>query len=251
MIVLPSDHAITGEEGYQATIQRAVELARTSESLVTIGIPPTEAHTGYGYIQRGEALTASSGGFRVKRFVEKPNKAKAESLIAEGGYFWNSGQFAFRTDVILRAIAEHLPELSSGLSRIAPSLGTADEKRIVSEVFPSLPSISIDYGILEKAANVSLVEASGFTWNDIGSWDAWAQEFEHDHSGNVLEGDVISYDSRNSFVVAGERLVALVGVDNLVVVDTPDALLVCRSDRAQEVKEIVAELRARGRGELL
>lgn len=249
MLVLPSDHAIDGDGEYRSTVMRAVALAEQRDVLVSIGLPPRSPHTGYGYIERGESL--GDGQFRVRRFVEKPTLARAEEYLSAGTFLWNSGQFAFRAEQLLRAIEQHMPELARALTAIDKAHGTPQAARVLSEEFSKIASVSIDYGVMERHSACAVVEALPFHWSDIGSWEAWAEYFAADADGNVLQSEAIVVDSRRCLVHAEQKTVGLVGVDGIVVVDTPDALLVCSRERAQDVKRIVDELKARKKTSLL
>ncbi len=249
MLVLPSDHAIDGDDAYRKTVLRAVTLAEQQDLLVTIGLPPRSPHTGYGYIERGEAL--GDGQFRVRRFVEKPTLARAEEYVAAGTFLWNSGQFAFRAEQLLRAIERHMPELARVLAAIDRAHGTPRAEAVLNEEFAKVAAVSIDYGVMERHAACAVVEALPFQWSDIGSWEAWAEYFAADTDGNVLQSEAIVVDSRRCLVHAERKTVGLVGVDGIVIVDTPDALLVCARERAQDVKKIVDELKARKKTALL
>jgi mannose-1-phosphate guanylyltransferase len=257
VVILPADHAVRDEGTLREVLRRAITVAQSGDHLVTIGIRPAYPHTGYGYVQRGETL-ASSGGveraFKVKRFFEKPNLDRARSYCDSGDFFWNSGMFAWRASVILAALKQCLPQLHEGLLQIQSALGTPREAEVLEQIFPTLESISIDFGVLEHVRNCAVVEADDFGWNDVGSWDAWADQFEKDGDGNVLQGDAAAVLSSNCVVRGcpeGKRLIALLGVENTIVIDTPDALLVCHQDRVQDVKKVLDELKAKGKQGLL
>ncbi|WP_373047419.1 mannose-1-phosphate guanylyltransferase [Vulgatibacter sp.] len=249
LLVLPSDHAILDLQAFRETVQRAVDLAGRG-SLVTIGVQPTRAETGFGYIQVGAPL-AKGGGHRVTAFHEKPDRERAKGYLAAGGYLWNAGMFAFRADRILEELREHLPDCAAALAKIAPSVGTAGFARAVARHFPTCPSISIDYAVMEKAQDIAVVPAS-FTWSDLGSFSSLPEVREADAAGNVTSGNVMLFDALQNVVLGqGNKPVALIGVSDLIVVDAGDALLVCNRDRAQEVRKVVEALRARGDGKLL
>jgi mannose-1-phosphate guanylyltransferase/mannose-6-phosphate isomerase len=234
MAVFPADHFIRDQAGLLQGLDQGAALAQTGY-LVTFGIQPTRPDTGYGYIKAGEALKPF--GFRSVKFIEKPELARAQALLKEGGYFWNSGIFLFRRDVLLGAFSRYLPELYAGL---APLL-TGKEAPLLEDVYRRLPSISLDYGILERAENVAVVPVD-MGWSDVGTWGALEELFAKDERGNVRLGRVLDLGSHNCLLVAQDRLVATLGLHDLIVVDTPDATLVCQKERAQEVKELVAEL---------
>ncbi|MBW2224405.1 MAG: mannose-1-phosphate guanylyltransferase, partial [Deltaproteobacteria bacterium] len=242
MCVLPADHYISDTEAYVDTLQRGLEAA-THGDYVTIGIRPTRAETGYGYIEVGSEL--DPGVFRARRFVEKPNRQRAEQFVSNGNFLWNSGMFLFLASRILEAINQHLPGLGQALQRYDEAEKAGGEAALVKETYADLPAVSIDHGIMEKVNSVSVVPGS-FEWSDLGSWtSAWELAPQDDHA-NVLPTHGIAVDASSNYVTAPPgKLVALVGVDDLVVVDTGDALLVVPKDRAQDVREIVAALRER------
>jgi mannose-1-phosphate guanylyltransferase len=246
MLVLPADHRIGDEEEFRRVLITAAAAA-AGTALVTVGIEPTGPETGYGYIEQGAPLAAFGGRtvYRVRSIREKPPRPEAERFLAQGGFCWNSGMFVWKVSTILAAIDEFLPELARGLERIAPALDTRDEERIVAEVYAGLQAVSIDYGVMEKAREV-LVLPGAFDWSDLGSWDALWETAAKDAAGNAFRGEVIALDSAGSLVHCPERLVALVGVRDLLVVETPDALLICRRGRSQEVRRIVDTLAEKG-----
>jgi mannose-1-phosphate guanylyltransferase len=240
MIVLPSDHHVKDAEGLRGTFARAVAIAHRERVLVTIGIAPTRPETGYGYIERGSEI--GNDAWRVARFREKPDVVTAEQFVGSGRFFWNSGMFVWRASVVLDELARHLPETDRRLADIVAVWGDADA---FARGYAALADVSIDYGVLEKAANVAVV-AGEFDWDDIGSWTALARHWPKDANGNVVRGRVVALDSNGNLVVTEKRVAALVGVDDLIVVETADALLVCRRDRAQDVKRVIDELERRG-----
>ena len=249
MVVLPADHAVKEEKGLLSTLATAIHLATEQEVLVTVGIEPTYPNTGYGYVRRGAQLNGH--GFMVRRFFEKPSLERAIEYCQSGDFYWNSGMFVWRAGVLLEAIEEHMPQLFSGLKQIDQVIGSASEEKTVREVFEGLESISIDFGVLELSRNCAVVPATPFGWNDVGSWDAWAEHFNTDEQKNLLKGDAIVIDSKGCVVCADKRFVAVVGAEDLVVIDSGDALLVCPRDKVQDVRKVVDELRARGRQELI
>lgn len=248
-VVLPADHAIGNSGLLCDAILKAADVARTHDMLVTIGVRPTFPHTGYGYIKRGKNL--ADGAYRVDRFFEKPSLERAEQYLEAGDFLWNSGMFVWRTSAILAAIKSFLPELAAGLDEIRAAIGTASEKETLERVFPTLESVSIDFGVLEHARNCAVVDAEPFGWNDVGSWDAWAEHFERDRDGNLLRGDVLAIEAKNCVVHSEHKFTAVLGVENLVVIDSGDALLICPSSEVQEVRKIVDALKQKKRTELL
>lgn len=244
MLVLPSDHAIGDLPTFRADVRLALEVAARTGALVTLGIEPTRPETGYGYIRVGAALRGVRRRVAwVERFVEKPGRTRAEVLLRAGGVLWNTGIFAWRVDAILAALERHLPDL---LGPLEAAVGRG--ARGLAAAYARLPSVSIDTGVLERAARVAVVRAR-FGWSDVGSWAALEPLCATAGNGhNTVRGRAVPIDSRGCFVDSPSRLVALVGVEDLVVVDSPDALLVCRKDRAQDVRLVVDELRRRGLG---
>jgi mannose-1-phosphate guanylyltransferase len=243
--VLPSDAFIGNEVAFAEVMQTALEHA--TETIVTLGLRPTRPETGYGYLQLGEPVRG--GVFKVARFVEKPDAAKATSYVASGDYLWNSGMFFFTVARFWAETHQHLP----GLASILKDIQAADNKvAMTARRYPEAPKISIDYGIMEKATGLRVVPGD-FAWNDVGNWAALSDIRPQDLAGNVTSGDVVTSDVKNSVIMAmpGSPTVGVVGVDNVVVVVTRDAVLVVKKDRAQDVRAIVDALSAAGRHELL
>ncbi len=254
--MLPADHHIAKPKAFRDALGAAAGLAAQG-AIATIGIRPSRPETGYGYLKVGPRLAArgrpkgSGPAHKVEQFVEKPDVVTAARYLADGGYLWNSGIFAFRADVILEEIGRAMPVLGEQLDVIGASLGTPSYKRTLKRVFPDCPSISIDYGVMEKSKRIAVIPAD-FGWSDVGSFAALSDVRPTDHLGNVAEGDALVIDGRNAVVIAlGGRPVAVVGIDDVVVVDAGDAVLVCRRDRAQDVRKAVEELARRGRDEVL
>ena len=240
MAVLPSDHVIGDPSAFRATLARAFDVAERSDALVTLGVAPTHAETGYGYIAIGPPLDGVPGAHAVARFIEKPDRARAEALVASGDVLWNAGIFAWRVERILAELERRLPDVVRPLAR-AVELGSASA---LARAYRQLPAVSIDTGILEHADGIAVVRAS-FPWSDVGSWAAVASLWRRDGAANATRGAVVAVDSEGCVVDAGSRLVAVLGVRDLVVVDTPDAILVCPTGRAQDVRLVVDELRRR------
>ncbi len=247
MLVLPADHAVKKEEDLIATFKEAIDLAQKKDLLVTIGVPPTTPNTGYGYIKKGKQI--EGGSFEVQRFFEKPNLERAIKYFESGEFLWNSGMFIWRASVILKAIQDEMPQLYDGLMKIQKVIGTSQEEKVTKEVFEGLESISIDFGILEHARNCAVVSARPFGWNDVGSWDAWAEHFDTDENKNLLYGDALVIDAKNCVVHSQNRLIAVLGIDDLVIIDSGDAMLVCPRSRVQDVRKIVDELKRQERNE--
>ncbi|HEX8777378.1 MAG TPA: mannose-1-phosphate guanylyltransferase/mannose-6-phosphate isomerase [Rhodanobacter sp.] len=247
LLVLPADHLIGDPEAFATAVAQAMPLARQGW-LATFGIRPDRAETGFGYIRRGEAL--GEGAFRVERFVEKPDLATAESYLAAGNYDWNSGMFLFRADRYLEELETHAPAMLAAV-RMAHAAAHADLDfvRVDKDSFAKVPEDSIDYAVMEKTTRAAVVPVS-CGWSDIGSWSALWLAGERDADGNLREGDTLTVDTHNSLLRSHDRhLVATVGVENLVVVTTPDATLVAHRDAAQDVKKVVDQLKAAGRSE--
>ena len=255
MAVFPADHVIKDPEAFHQNLRQAEEIAAKG-FLVTLGIQPTRAEQGYGYINQGSALEGSEVAFEVKRFVEKPDAATAKRFIDEGGYFWNCGVFLWKVSTILEEIQTHLPELYEKLSAIVSHTTENNHKysyRLLdsegTKIYQSLPSISIDYGILEKSKRVSLIPAN-IRWSDVGAWDALHEVGEKDAHGNVFTENVVPLDCSGSIIQGKERIIAAVGLKDLIVIDTPDALLVCDKNKAQDVKQLVNQLKEKNRPEV-
>jgi mannose-1-phosphate guanylyltransferase len=253
MVVLAADHLIERVDRFCDQIRFAAHIATTTGACVTIGIPPGRPETGYGYIQyRPDDAIEHDGqaAFRVKTFAEKPNYETARRFLESGDFLWNSGIFVWKASTIRALIAEFMPELHEGLEEIRPSLGTAAYDDVLSRVYRSQKSVSIDYGVMEFARDVFVVRGD-FVWNDVGSWEEVYQLSTKDEFGNVLVGEHVTVDAANTLVHSTEKAVALVGVRDLIVVETPDALLICHRNRAQDVKKVTDELKQRGKNELL
>jgi len=251
MGVFPSDHVVGLQAPYRSTIRAAIKGAKAG-SLMVVGIRPRWPETGYGYIEfpPGTQPGPATGAVRVLRFHEKPGLDNARRYQAAGNYYWNSGMFFWRADVLLEQLRQHLPKTATVLASL-PRFGSREFARKLERAFPLCDNISIDYAVLEKAANVNGIPAPDFGWNDVGSWNAVYELLARDEDGNVVIHDSVVLDSQNNFVDARGKLVALVGVKDLIVVDTPDALLVAARGRAQSVGEIVKALELRRRHDLL
>lgn len=251
MVVLPSDHVVGPRADFERALDTALALADARRVLVTFGIKPSDPATGYGYIRTGAALDDCSGAFEVASFHEKPTSERAREFFDSGDYYWNSGMFAWRADVILEELAVHLPELAAGLEAMESCRGDGRiAQAAVDERYPELEAISIDHGVMEKSSRVAMLPAS-FSWSDIGSWDAVAELWPDDGRGNHSRDPVIAVDATGNVVATRGKPVALVGVEGLAVVDSGDALLVCRRDRAQDVRRIVEALGPAGLAKLL
>jgi mannose-1-phosphate guanylyltransferase len=250
MGVFPSDHVIGKNPQYRAVIKSALKAAGEGH-LMVVGIQPRWPETGYGYIEFPKSAAAGAGdALAVRRFHEKPALAKAKRYVAAGNFYWNSGMFFWRTDVLLEQLRLHLPRTATVLASL-PRFGGRRFAEQLKAAFPLCDNISIDYAVLEKAKGVHGIAAGDFGWNDVGSWNAVYELLERDQHGNAIALESIALDSHNNFVDARGKVVALVGVHDLIVVDTPDALLVASRDRAQQVGDIVKALEQRNRHDLL
>lgn len=247
MLVLPSDHRIADESTFRKILGEAARMAAEKDLLVTIGIRPTGPETGYGYLEQGDPYP--SGGqeeiHRVRSIREKPPVEQAREFLHRGCFLWNSGMFVWRTSTILKAIKQFLPELHRGLLQIRQAIGTEREEEIVGEVYSAQKPISIDYGVMEKAQNVLVVSAD-FGWSDLGCWDALWEVSGKDENGNAARGTLIGKDAFDCLVHSPGKLVALIGVRDLLVVETDDALLICRRGRSQDVRKVVEALEKNG-----
>ncbi len=241
LLVLPSDHVVRDAQAFQAAVRKAIPAAEQG-ALVTFGIVPKSPETGFGYIQ----AAAGEGVLDVLRFVEKPDAATAQRYIDEGGYYWNSGMFLFRASRYLEELRKHRPDILDAARAACEHLDPDGEfLRLDRDAFAASPSESIDYAVMEKT-DAAMVLPVDIGWNDVGSWSALWEVSEQDGDGNAHHGDVIAVDTRNTYAYA-RRLVALVGVDDLIVVETDDAVLVAAKDKVQDVKQVVARLKAEQR----
>jgi mannose-1-phosphate guanylyltransferase len=282
--IFPSDHVVKNGARFAEVVRAGIALAASGEKIVVLGVPPTRAETGYGYIELGEFVkpthqdeaamngTRTSGeqtgevrARRVKRFTEKPDRAKAEEFLASGNYAWNGGIFLWSARTLANAIREHRPAMAPLLERIAAAHGTLDFERVFAEVYPQCENISIDYAVLEPRSAKGELKAeiyclpADFGWNDLGSWASLHEHVadcppEEAALKNVCDGvnlHSVVIDARGNYVYAPGKVVALVGVHDLVVVETPDALLITTRERSQDVGKVVAELKGQGREDLI
>jgi mannose-1-phosphate guanylyltransferase len=254
MIVMPADHVIAPAETFRKTVRAALDVIDADPTaFVTFGIRPTRPETGYGYIERGELL-GQPGGIalnRVVQFREKPDAATAESFLAAGNFAWNSGIFVWRARAILDALAVHKPEMAKSLERIGLALGTADEAAVIAREFPALEKIPIDKAVMEKASNVRVLEVI-YDWNDVGDWRALTALVQPDQDGNTIQGRVLARDTRGSILVADDgALIATLGIEDLVVVQSGGATLVARIDQLDKLKSLVESLGRAGYGDVL
>jgi mannose-1-phosphate guanylyltransferase len=246
MIVLPADHLIGDTPAFLSVLQTGVEKANHSQALVTIGIKPTRPETGYGYIEFESSATESVSRQtvqKVRQFREKPDAAAAKEFIADGHFLWNSGMFIWTVSSILRAFEKHLPEVATPAAKLQKEFGKDGDEEALLDFYRSCPSISIDYGIMEKAGEVFVVPGD-FGWNDVGSWTALYEVSGKDEHQNVLQNKLTLTEKAAGNIIygTGKKIIALVGVENLAVVETEEAILVCDLDQAQDVKQIVNKL---------
>lgn len=243
MVVLPSDHMISDEPSFLEHISAAAEMAQMGEYLLTIGIKPTAPETGYGYIEKGEEISTvrNKPVYKVKAIREKPDAETARKFLKRGRFLWNSGMFVWRASVIKDAIEKYLPDIHKELQKIEKAFGSKRKNKVIESSYRAMTGISIDYGVMEKARNV-LVIPGDFGWSDVGSWDALWDISEKDADGNVVKCPFIGINAANSLVHSSKKLVALVGVEDLLVVETDDALLICKRGASQDVKRVVDRL---------
>lgn len=245
MMVLPSDHLIRYSMIYQNTLRCAAEIAEIGENLVTLGITPTYPETGYGYI-KFLPDQVFHGAFAVEHFAEKPDLETAKKYLAEEQYFWNSGMFIWKISTILDNLRKYMPDTYDGLQRIYQAIGTEKENSVLESEFSGFKSESIDYGVMEHAKNI-FVLTSSFEWDDVGSWLAVERIQQADEFGNVISAKAVTVDTTGTIIQGGNKLIAAVGVENIVIVDTDDALLVCDKNSVGEIKTVLENLRLCGK----
>ncbi len=249
MFVLPSDHLIKYNSIFLNALSEAAEIAEQGESLVTLGITPDYPETGYGYIKFDPEKTLGRA-FRVERFVEKPDLETAKNYLAAEQYLWNSGMFIWKVSAILNALETYLPETCAGLRKIQAAIGTEGEQEVLEREFSALRSESIDYGVMEKAKDIYTLSGS-FGWDDVGSWLAVERLRKSNEFGNVVSGNAVTVDTKNCIVQGGKRLIAAVGLEDVIVVDADDAILICEKDSAGEIKKVLENLKICNRTEYL
>jgi len=254
MAVFPADHVVADSESFIKVLQKAEALAQ-KDFLVTLGIPPTRPETGFGYLKQGSEINGFENIYRVEQFIEKPDVVSAKKYLEKGTYFWNCGVFIWKASILLKELQQHAADIHSQLGILTDclqstkgKLGHLELNKKGCEIFSSLPSLSIDYAVMEKSSNVALVPAD-IGWNDVGAWNALDDVCEKDSAGNILSGNVLAQDCNNSIVYGHDRLIAILGIKDTVVVDTQDALLVCAKDRSQDVKKLVEALNEKGHPE--
>ena len=249
MLVLPSDQLITQRAIFLNTLKEACNVAERGENLVTIGITPLMPETGYGYIKFIPDSTLGSA-FAVERFVEKPDLETAKAYLATEQYLWNSGMFVWKLSTILKNMETFLPEIYAGLQVIKEGIGTEQQEKVLQEKFSKFKSISVDYGIMEHAENIYTLPGS-FGWDDVGSWLAVGRIKQSNEFGNVINGNVVTVNTKNTIIQGSKKLIATVGVEDLIVVDTEDALLICEKEQAGDIKKVLENLRICNRTEYL
>ncbi len=248
MAVLPSDHHIRNRDLFHYLLKAAVDVALT-DYLVTLGITPLQPSTAYGYIQQGKPVDGKFNYpvYNVMRFKEKPDEATAQQLLRSGDHSWNSGMFIWKTEVILTEFRRQMPELSATLEQIAAAPDAPARNTVIQSVWNTLKVETIDYGVMEHAEKVAVLPAGGLGWSDVGSWDSLFDVLLPDMNGNIANGQHLALDTHNTLVYVGrgnsDRLVVTIGMDDIIVVDTDDALLLCKIDQAQKVKDVVAHLK--------
>lgn len=247
MLVLPSDHLIGFEDMYISTLKKAIEVSLVGKNLVTIGITPNYPETGYGYINFG---SESGNAYAVDRFVEKPDLATAKEYLASGKYLWNSGMFVWKISSIMADLKAFMPDIYEGALRIGEAFGTDAYNEVLAREFTAFTSESIDFGIMEKASDIYTIPGS-FGWDDVGNWLAVERINEVDDAKNYIEGNVISVGSERTTICGGKRLIAAVGVEDIIIVDTDDAVLVCSKNSTQDVKKVIAKLKEDGISDLV
>lgn len=243
MIAAPADHLVTETEQFIQTASKALDFVETVNSLVTIGIKPTHPNTGYGYIQH-EMMQAAPDVFKVKTFTEKPSEEIAKAFIASGDFLWNAGIFTWKVSTVLTAFESHLSEVFEVFAAEKEHFNTPTEREAIQRIYPQCTNVSVDFGVMEKASNVFVIPAS-FGWSDLGTWNSAWDNMEKDYFGNAVVGkNVMVVDANNCMVHAPDKkLVLLQGLRDYIIVDTEDALLICKKDKEQQIKEYVAEVK--------
>lgn len=250
MMVLPSDHLIKFSNMFLSTLKDACSVAEKDDNLVTIGITPDYPEVSYGYIKFISASTGYEKAYQVDRFVEKPGLEVAKEYLKSEEYLWNSGMFVWKTSSILLNMKKIMPEVYDGLMRIQAAIGTADENIVLEKEFQDFVSQSIDYGIMEKADHIYTLPGT-FGWDDVGSWLAVERIKKSNELGNVIDGNVITVDTHNCIIQGGKKLLAVVGLENVVIVDTEDATLICAKDSTNNIKKVTENLKICNRDEYI
>lgn len=252
MIVLPADHLVKDKDRFLNILQKAVMTAAVGSNLVTIGIKPTHPETGYGYIHYGNLLHTIDKDkvYEVREFTEKPDLETAKSFLEAGTYLWNSGMFVWKVETIQEKIKKHMPDLYQAMERIRQAIGSDLEEKVIKKEFEELKGISIDYGIMEKASDIYVIPGD-FGWDDLGSWPVLERVKRVDKDGNIVLGKHYGIDTKNSIIHSEDKVVTTIGIENVVIVSTEDAILICDKKRAQEVKKIREILHKNGMEECL
>lgn len=249
MIVLASDHLIKNTDIFLDTLKCGSEAAESGDNLVTIGITPNYPEVGYGYIKYKKESTLGKA-YAVDAFVEKPDLETAKKYLESGDYLWNSGMFIWKVSTILSCFQSFMPSTYEGLMKIKAAVGTAEEKAVLEKEFPNLESQSVDYGIMEKAKNIFILPGS-FGWDDVGSWLAAGRIRKNDENGNVINGNVVSVNTSNCVIEGREKLIAALGLNDMIVVDTEDAILISTKENVSDIKQILAKLREQNMNQYL
>lgn len=250
MLVLPSDHLIKFNALYINTIKQAIEVAKKDRNLVTIGVMPTYPETGYGYINFSNNDTEFPGAYHVVKFVEKPDLERAKEYVNSGEYLWNSGMFVWKTSTILYNINKYIPDIYAGIEEIVDHYEMSDYDDVLDALYSGMKSVSVDYGIMEYAEDIFTIPGN-FGWDDVGSWRAIERINKTNEYGNVINGDVISIDTNNCTVIGKNKLIATIGIEDLIIVDTDDALLICNKNNTQDVKKVIETLKICNRNDLI
>lgn len=252
MVVLPADHLVKFDELFIDTVKIACKVAEEGENIATIGITPNYPETGYGYInfKKGNKLSNIANVYEVIKFVEKPKLELAKEYLASGQFLWNSGMFVWKASTILKKIEEYLPNIFSKLKIISQNIGTDNYQNTLEKEFSLMNSESIDYGIMEKSKDIYVIPGN-FGWDDVGSWLSLERINKSNSEGNIVSGNVITIKTKNTIIQGNEKLIATVGLENIIIVDTDDALLICNKDNSQDVKDIINNLKICNRYEYL
>lgn len=252
MAVLAADHFIADAQAFCRCLEAAATIAQQHDCLVTIGVSPDRPETGYGYIQYANIIGQHNGipVFQVRKFHEKPNREQAKAFLEQGNFLWNSGMFVWKASTILEEVRTFLPDIYNKLLPVQAYWGTPDAQKVLKEAYAAIEGISIDYGVMEKSTRVVTLKGD-FGWNDVGSWSAVYDISPKDNQGNVIRGTVVTIDAENNLIYSPEKLTAVIGLNDIIVVETGDALLVCRKDLAQDVKKVVELLEKQGKKKYL
>ncbi|MBS1517750.1 MAG: mannose-1-phosphate guanylyltransferase [Bacteroidetes bacterium] len=261
VLVVAADHLIGDNDEFHRVIKSGLQFVNDNGGIVTLGIHPTKPETGYGYIQydsdffadietEEKSAVSTERIYKVKTFAEKPNLEVAKAFLDSGDFLWNSGMFIFRTDTMMEEIRNYMPDLFESLNRLSDNILATNFPKILEDEFTKLKSISIDYGVMEKSSNVFIIR-SHFGWNDVGAWDEVYNIKEKDQDGNVRKGMTVTQDTKNCLILNDQKIVATVGVEDLLIINTENGLLICKRGEAQRVKEIVDYLRRKGMDQYL